>query len=103
MLNTSQPKTLPVLVHLSTKRPVRLTPSVPFGPAAHLPGEALLDARMEVVVPVRVAGVLGDVKLLDLSDGQAVVVALGVIWLNVQDYAGKCSWIVVHSKVESVM
>ena len=74
MLNASQPKTLPVLVHLRAEQATWLTPAVPLGPAAHLPGEALLDARLEVVVLVLVAGILGEVQLLNLGQGQAIVV-----------------------------
>ena len=46
---------------------ILVTPAVPLGPAAHLAGEALLDAGLEVVIWVCVTWVLRKVQLLHLS------------------------------------
>ena len=56
---------LPDLFHVGTELHVWATPAVPARPAAHLGGEALLEAGLEVIVRVQVAGVLRQVQLLN--------------------------------------
>ena len=51
----------PELTHVCTESQVRATPSVPAGPTSHLPGEALLEAGLVVVIMVRVARVFWQV------------------------------------------
>ena len=69
------------MCHGGTEWCVPLSPSVPLGPAAHRAGLALLDAGLEVVVRVCVAGVLSKVQLLHLGHDQVVVVVGGHVWV----------------------
>ena len=54
----------PVLLQLIAFGQLQLSPSVPVEPAAHLPGDAGLDAPGEAVEGVRVARLGGKVKVI---------------------------------------
>ena len=70
---------LPELFHYCTEWYILLTPAVQLGPAAHLAGEALLDAGLEVVVWVCVTWVLRKVQLLNFSQSEAKKTLLGFV------------------------